>query len=333
MTNDDAAQQAGLTLNQDEWLPGFEEHYHDVVEPRIRLPRKTPAASRRTLLIGYAALASTGLTTLLWLLNASSQLVGLLVVTTGALIVGAVQLRMSGTSLGARETRNFIVESMAGLLNLQYRADMPLPEFASQFHDMGDVSQTSIARCVDHVVGKLPQGIYQSALLMGGTGPALTLADGTAGRWLGMPVASVWDQYTVDGVLCHCELQGAYAAHTVSCDTRIVNPAAEAPRPPFVAAATGDTVFDSRFHALDAWPHEGIAWLTDDVRTLLTGVAEHFGPCTLFVRGHDAYLSIWVIGDVYEITSLGSALRGQVHGVTQNLRIAELLSKALAKAG
>ena len=332
MTNSDAAHEAGLTLNDAEWLDGFEDHYNKLVEPRIRLPRKTRAASRRTLLIGYVALASTALTALLWLLDASSQLVGLLVVITGALVVGAVQLRMSGTSLGARETRDLVVESMAELLNLNYRAEMPLSEFKHRFRSMGDVSETSITRCVDLVSGELDHGAYQSAQLMGGTGPVRTLLDGQEGQWLGIPVASIWDQYTVDGVLCHCELSGTLTTHTVSCDTRVVNPTNEAPRPPFVAARTDDSIFDERFYVLDEWPADGISWLTADVRTLLAAVAERFGPCTLFVCGGDAYLSIWMIGDAYEISSLGFALRRQAHSIAEAMRVTELLSRALANA-
>ena len=146
-----------------------------------------------------------------------------------------------------------------------------------------------------------------------------------------MPVASIWDQYTVDGVLCECSLVEELATHTISCDERVTGPPHEAPHPPFAPTATGDEAFDERFSILTAWPAEGVAWLTEDVRIFMTAIAERFGPCTLYVNGQYAYLSMWLIGDAYEISSLGFALRRQAHSVAEAMRVAELLGEVLSR--
>ena len=122
------------------WRPNFEQFYADVMEPRIRLPRKSPAASKRTVNVGYAALASTFLTLIGWLVSAPSELLGLLVIVSGALTVGALQLRMSGTSLGARDTRDFAVQSMAQFLQLEHRGELPLEQCNLLFAHAGAVS-------------------------------------------------------------------------------------------------------------------------------------------------------------------------------------------------
>ena len=306
------------------WLDGFEAYYADYVEHKIRLPNKTPKASARAIRLTYAALACTLITAAMWLCGIASHWVGLLAVLSATLVVGALQLRMAGTSLGAQETRNFVVRAMAEYLDYAYDAAPDADRVNGLLEGAGRISPTAVTRGGDWLHGsvKLADGTAQlrSAQVLGGAGPSIDSQSG--GYWFGMPIESLWSQFTVDGLLAQVELPHAFPANfTITSDTRLHAAPEDKASLRFAPVATGDEQFDEKFHVLDAWqPSFGPA-LSEGLREFLLECHERAGPVTLYTQDKTVFLGIWFVGDLYEITSLGVALRHQAHQVAKSMRI------------
>lgn len=317
---------------QTQWLPGFEAFYADYVEHKIRLPNKTPKASARAIWLTYAAIICTAITATAWMLAAPSHVVGLVAVLSATLTVGAVQLRMAGTSLGAHETRNFVVHSMAEFLQKEYELTPSMDRINEVIAGAGRISPTAITRGSDWFKGTtdLVDGEcqIQSVQVLGAPGPSID--EVSDGLWFGMSVEGLWSQYACDGLLARIEMPNEFPTNfTLTCDSRLSTPSPGTSTVQFVATQTEDAEFDEHFFVLDCWQPQYAPALSEPLREFLKECRSVLGPVTIFVQEKVVFLSVWFIGDVYEITSLGFALRHQAHKIAQSILLPTELAKRL----
>lgn len=311
------------------WLPGFERFFHEEIEPKVRIPKRNRRADARAIWLTWAALAATLVTALMWALEVNSSFVGLAVVLSGALIVGALQLRMAGTSMGARETRDFVVAKMAAFLNLDYELAPSRETVDETMGTAGRMSHTDITRGADLIHGRVGECEITSLQLLGGAGPSATAEGEQVALWLGMPVTQFWDQYTVDGVLARVKFREALPLDfTVTCDQRLITPPEQAGSLQFAATKTDDAAFDAEFFAFAHYDPRLTGSLNSVLRAFLLRVKNTVGPCTLFAQGDQLFLSAWFVGDVYEISSMGFALPRQSHQIALSMRMAHELAWA-----
>jgi hypothetical protein len=314
------------------YMPGFGEFFSNEIEAKIRIPRRNVKADARAIWVTWAALGATAITTLLAVFGVPSNIIGLAAVVSGALIVGSVQLRMAGTSMGVRETRDFVVSKMAEFLNLDYQLAPPNQALDELLDQAGRVSHTAITRGADMISGRVGECKVTSMQLLGGAGPSRDDEGDEPASWFGIPVAELWEQLTIDGLLARVELRHALPANfTITCDQRIVNPPDSSNSLRFAPAVTGDQYFDAEFFALDAFTPQITTLLHAELRGYLLHCKNTIGPCTLYVRGHVAYLSAWFVGDIYEISSMGFALPKQSHQIAESMQLLHEFAAAMQR--
>ncbi|MEM7407607.1 MAG: hypothetical protein AAF458_20105 [Pseudomonadota bacterium] len=310
------------------FMDGFEHFYANQVEHHIRLPSKTQRADARAIWLTYAAIGATLITLLCWLLGLSPAVVGLLCVLSGALIVGALQLRMAGSSPGLHEIRNLVCAKMAAFNAMDYDAAPETSKLDALIQGAGGISHTAITRGADHIEHTVGQAHVASTQLLGGPGPSA--APEAGGRWLGIEVERIWPQYSCDGLFIRVDLPEPIAIElTLSCDDRLLAPPEGVPLLEFAPVATGDAPFDETFRAYPNWLPQANTVLNAELRALLSEIRQNVGPVTFYVAHHSVFLSAWHVGDLYEVTSLGFGLKRQAHQVARTLRLGQRLAEAL----
>lgn len=311
------------------FLDGFEHFYSNQVEHHIRLPSKTRRADARAIWLTYAAIGATFVTLICWLFEVNSSVVGLLCVLSGTLTVGALQLRMAGSSPGLHEIRNLVCTKMAEFNAMDYEPSPETSKLDALVQGAGGISHTGITRGADYIEQTMGRTRIASTQLLGGPGPSA--APEVGGRWFGINVERIWPQYSCDGLFIRVDLPEPVTIElTLSSDDRLLAPPEGVAPVDFVPVETGDEQFDAAFRAYPNWLPQAAGLLTPELRSLLVEIKQNVGPVTVYVAHHTVFLSAWHVGDLYEVTSLGFGLKRQAHQVAQTLRLGQRLAQTLA---
>ncbi|NKC15613.1 MAG: hypothetical protein GKR94_26470 [Gammaproteobacteria bacterium] len=323
---------------------GFEAFFRTRIEPPIRLPQGMGSPSPRVHAFTIASILCLLLGVGLWLLDTALPLAGLSVVAAAGLILVALQLRMGGHSMGLHEARDHVVGSVAVFLDLTLRPEFAIEDLQTLLRPAGRIEPNSIMRLADAMAGRVGRLAFTSVQVLGAVPPARSESS-----WLGLPLERVTGRYTVDGLLVRFDLPvSTGVCFTVSNDRRLAHPdEPDSAALNLIAPGCGLPSFDEEFRIVgeasrppyrlsSGGAPAGVLLpevrLPESVCITLLEIAADVGPTTLHINEDQAYLSVWAVGDIYEISSLGSGLRAECQRVAAIMATPAKLARVLLQA-
>jgi hypothetical protein len=310
-------------------LEGFEAHYTTYIEPPVRLPRGLGEPSPLSNKLSIGAVVVLALSAGFWSLGAPPIVYGLGVLTGAAMVLTALQMRMGGHGMTLKGARDHVVLSLSEFLGLDYAGSPTIDDVHIALQSEGRVNPSGIMQLLDHVSGSVDDVHFQSMQLLGALSPDRAPPKAT---WLGIPLHKVTQRYTVDGLFVRFDFpEHTRMTQVVTTDRRLVHTedGDEHELLTLVDIHSGHEAFDKEFRVVqeasdaDAPPPEKA------VCEVLAELAIDLGPLTFKVDGLHAYLSIWSVGDMYELSSLGISLPEQCRRIATIMSAPARLARAL----
>ena len=304
----------------------LDKFYAEVIEPDVRLSTGGKGADRRSDKLGLGAGVVVSVASVLWFTGLPAWLYGPVFVVGAALVLGAIQLRMGGSGMTAAEIRDSVVKHLANYCELEY-GKLPSREvIVERFADAGAIAWTPISRHEDLCYGSQGSVEFEFVQIIGGVIPSRSGV-----KWLGLPIEKLSERYTVDGLLVRFTLSRPLGTSlTVSNDRRL----ADRDNKDFeicelLTPHTGDEAFDDDFRIVDEWTEEAREILTTGLTQALRRASKNLGPMIFHIDGSTAWVHVWVVGDMYELTSLGSALKNQSRRISAIMSTPRELAQAI----
>ena len=306
----------------------FDKFYAEVIEPDVRLSPGGKGTGQRSDKLALAAGFVVSVASVFWFMGLPAWMYGPVFVVGAALVLGAIQLRMGGAGMTAAEIRDSVVKHLAKYCELDYEKLPGREAIIDRFADAGTIAWTPISRHEDLCHGSQGSVDFEFVQIIGGVIPSRS---GT--KWLGLPIERLSERYTVDGLLVRFTLSRPVGKSlTVSNDRRLADrDNKEFEICELLTPHTGDDAFDADFRILDEWTDDARETLTMDLTQALRRASKDLGPMVFHIDGATAWIHVWVVGDVYELTSLGSALKSQSRRISAIMSTPRDLAQAIGQ--
>jgi hypothetical protein len=301
-------------------------YFTDTIEPVVRLSRGGEDLTPRANKLAIATLVGGAVAVAAWLLEAPVWIYGPVFVVAGAALLGTLQLRSGASGMTATQIRDHLVESLATFHGYEHQRSPTSEEVDAVFSDAGSISWTLISQRMDMIAGESDGIRFHGVQIIGGVGVSRPGPD-----WLGISVDDLTERFTVDGLLLRFDLPfTVHSPVTISNDRRLTY--LDEPDASVVTLSSpesGDAAFDEEFRIVGQWTDELKQTLRGTLPAALLQLARELGPTTVEMRGNQAWASVWSIGDLYTLTSLGSALHPQTRRLSAIMSAPERVAEAL----